>query len=213
MTNRIGMLKEKAYIYEQKAWDSERYIIGVDEVGRGCLAGPLVAAAVVLKQGNRHRLLRDSKILTEKQREEAWMWIREHALAYGIGMVDHRCIDTYHIVEATRRAMRRGLSQLMLSSQLSFDLIEHVLVDALDPRYESLVDKTLFFCHGEDLSISVAAASIVAKVYRDKLLASFESSFCAYAFASHKGYGTMAHKRSLKECGRSLIHRTSFLGT
>jgi ribonuclease HII len=175
----------------------------VDEAGRGPLAGPVVAAAVVLPNGLFIEGVRDSKQLTSLQREQLYQAIQSQAVDYGIGIVDHEVIDRINILQATRLAMCRAV--LTLKKPPDF-----LLIDAVD-----LPDMTipqLAIVKGDLLCHSIAAASILAKVTRDRLMLEYHQTYPQYNFFSHKGYGTVEHLKKLKEYGPCPIHRKSFKG-
>jgi ribonuclease HII len=178
-----------------------RRIAGVDEVGRGPLAGPVVAAAVILPFRCRLIGVNDSKQLSERARERFYIAIRERAVATGIGWADVAEIDQLNILEATRLAMRRALEQLVPPP-------DYVLIDAVSLPGVSIPVRPII--KGDSLSISIAAASIVAKVTRDRLMASYHDTFPEYGFVSHKGYGTAEHLERLARHGPCSIHRRSF---
>lgn len=179
-----------------------KVIAGLDEVGRGPLAGPVVAACVILPDGFDLDGIRDSKTLSARQRERANVRIRASALAIGIGQVEAPVIDQINILQATRRAMREALGQIAIP----FDL---VLVDGLPvsdlpcPVQRALVG-------GDGQSASIAAASIIAKVFRDRLMTEYDAEFPHYGFAGHKGYGAAKHLAALREHGPCPLHRRSF---
>lgn len=177
-----------------------RRIAGVDEVGRGPLAGPVVAAAVILPLRSRLVGVNDSKQLSERERERFFIAIREQAVGIGIGWADVAEIDQLNILEATRLAMRRALEQVVPSA-------DYVLIDAVSlPGFRIPVRPII---KGDSLSISIAAASIVAKVTRDRLMVEYHDTFPEYGF-SHKGYGTAEHLERLAHHGPCSIHRRSF---
>lgn len=205
--------------YEKLAALSGHLVVGIDEAGRGPLAGPVVAAAAWYRssQGDfprgeeRYtRLIRDSKTLSGHQREEAYRWIVEH-FEIGVGSVDAEMIDRVNILQATFLAMREALEALLKKRILNEHsrLAIRVLVDGnrnipeLEYPQEALV-------RGDALSVSIAAASIVAKVTRDRMLDKFERQYPEYGFARHKGYGTAAHLSALWRFGPCPIHRQSF---
>jgi ribonuclease HII len=180
-------------------------IAGVDEVGRGSLFGPVVAAAVILDPNDRIRGLRDSKLLEAKRREVLAARIRERAIGWAIAAVDAARIDQINIYHATRLAMLEAVRHLQ-------PVPDHLLVDALTidwPSAEARCRQTRII-HGDALSASIAAASIIAKVERDRLVAQWDPVFPVYRLASNKGYYTRAHVRSLREHGPSPLHRQSF---
>lgn len=178
-----------------------RRISGIDEAGRGPLAGPVVAAAVILPLRSRLVGVNDSKQLSEREREQCYLAIREQAVGIGIGRADVAEIDQLNILEATRLAMRRALEQLIPPS-------DYVLIDAVSLPGVSVPVRPII--KGDSLSISIAAASIVAKVTRDRLMASYHDTFPEYGFLSHKGYGTAEHLERLAHHGPCSIHRRSF---
>lgn len=178
------------------------YIAGVDEAGRGPLAGPVVAAAVILPKGLVIEGVNDSKKLSEAQRERLFDEIKEKALAYGISSVDEKYIDEVNILNATKRAMTEALKQLEPSADC-------ILLDAV--RLENIETKQVPIIKGDSLSLSIAAASILAKVTRDRLLTEYDSQYPQYGFAAHKGYGTAQHISAIKKFGLCPIHRISFV--
>jgi len=178
------------------------FIAGVDEVGRGPLAGPVVAAAVILPNGLILEGVNDSKKLSEAQRERLFDVIKENALSYGIGAVDEKGVDQINILNATKKAMADALSQLNPSPDC-------ILLDAV--RLDNITVKQVPIIRGDCLSLSIAAASILAKVTRDRLLRQYDSVYPEYGFAIHKGYGTPQHISAIKKFGICPIHRISFV--
>ena len=213
---RQKLLEEKlvtmqAYENELRA-EGIRYIGGVDEVGRGPLAGPVTAACVVLPEDFDVLGVDDSKKLSEKKREELFDKIREKALAVGIGMCDNRVIDEINILEATKKAMAEAIrdadSQLE-EKGLSPEGTEHLLIDAVSLKD---VDKPqTSIIKGDAKSLSIAAASIIAKVTRDRLRAEYHRQYPYYGFDTNKGYGTKAHYEGIDKYGITPIHRKTFL--
>ena len=183
---------------------SEGYeiICGVDEAGRGPLAGPVCAAAVVLPMGLEIPGLTDSKKLTDKKRRELFPVIKEQAIAYGIGLASHEEIDEINILQATYLAMERALAQLAVKPDIA-------LIDGNRAKDFGLPVKTVV--HGDSLSASIAAASVLAKVTRDDLMMQMAEEYPQYGFEIHKGYGTKAHYEALTAHGPSPIHRMTFL--
>lgn len=184
---------------------SEGYgiVCGVDEAGRGPLAGPVCAAAVILPKDLEIEGLNDSKKLTDKKRRELYDVICEKAVAYGIAFANEKEIDQINILQATFLAMRRAVEQLSVRPDLA-------LVDGnREPDFGAISVKTII--KGDSLSASIAAASILAKVTRDRLMEEYDAAYPQYAFAIHKGYGTKAHYAALTEHGPCEIHRLSFL--
>jgi len=187
--------------YEKKAWESGAvHVAGVDEVGRGSLFGAVVAAAVILDPAYRVRGLRDSKLLLPGRREVLAERIRDHALAWAVAAVDAARIDQINIYQASRVAMREAVTLLSCRP-------DHLLVDAV--RLDCEQSQTAII-HGDALSASIAAASILAKVERDRMMCEWDAVFPAYGLASHKGYSTPQHLAALREHGPSPLHRQSF---
>ena len=177
-------------------------ICGVDEAGRGPLAGPVCAAAVILPPHLEIPGLTDSKKLTDKKRRELFPIIQEQAIAYGIGMATEQEIDEINILQATFLAMQRALDRLTVKPELA-------LIDGNREKNFGIPVKTVV--KGDSLSLNIAAASILAKVTRDDLMVQMAEKFPQYGFEIHKGYGTKAHYAALTEHGASPIHRRSFL--
>jgi ribonuclease HII len=187
--------------YEKKAWESGAVMVaGVDEVGRGSLFGPVVAAAVILDHKYRIRGLRDSKLLLAERRETLAPRIREHAVAWALAAVDAARIDQINIYQASRWAMREAVMRLQPAA-------DHLLIDAVRLDCE-LPQRPII--HGDALSASIAAASILAKVERDRIMCEWDAVFPEYGLASHKGYSTPQHLEALREFGPSPLHRQSF---
>jgi ribonuclease HII len=187
--------------YEKKAWDSGAALVaGVDEVGRGSLFGPVVAAAVILDPGYRIRGLRDSKLLPAERREVLAPRIREHAIAWAVAAVDAARIDQINIYHASCLAMREAVMRLHPAT-------DHLLVDAV--RLDCELPQQAII-HGDALSASIAAASILAKIERDRILCEWHAVFPEYGLASHKGYSTPQHLAALQQYGPTPLHRQSF---
>jgi ribonuclease HII len=187
--------------FEKRAWiGGARLVAGVDEVGRGSLFGPVVAAAVILDPGYRVRGLRDSKLLLAERREVLAERIRAHAIAWAVAAVDAAQIDQINIYQASRVAMRQAVLSLRPSA-------DHLLIDALRLDCE-LPQRAII--HGDALSASIAAASILAKVERDRMVRQWDPVFPVYGLASNKGYSTPHHLAALRQHGPSPLHRQSF---
>lgn len=203
--DRLKQLK----VYEDKY--SEFIIGGIDEAGRGPLAGPVVAACVVLNREKEILYINDSKKLSEKKRNELYDEIKDKSYAYGIGIVDEKIIDEINILEATHIAMKEAYENAdkMLKEKLDKN-INMLFVDAL--KIKNVDIKQVSIVHGDALSISIAAASIIAKVTRDRMMIEYDKVYPEYGFQQHKGYGTKVHMDALKKIGPSPIHRKSFLG-
>lgn len=185
-------------------------VAGVDEAGRGPLAGPVVAACAVFDMNSPFPEANDSKKLTEKQREKLFDGIIESCLSYGVGIVDNDRIDEINILRATYEAMRMAVKQ---ASEKLGGVPKHILVDHVHiPDLPTGVEQ-ISITHGDALSLSIGAASIIAKVTRDRMMVELDSVYPGYGFAKHKGYGTAAHYAAIKELGVSPIHRKSFLKT
>ncbi|MBW1805419.1 MAG: ribonuclease HII [Deltaproteobacteria bacterium] len=192
------------FFYETVArGDGYGLIAGVDEVGRGPLAGPVVAAAVIVPEGVTLSGVKDSKKMTENAREKAFFLIEEMALATGVGVVSHRSIDEINILNASLEAMKQAL--------LSLDpLPEYLLVDGIHKISVSIPQKCIK--KGDQLSLSISAASVIAKVYRDRIMRSYHELFPEYGFLQNKGYGTAHHLAALQRYGPTPIHRLTFKG-
>lgn len=191
------------YRYEGQAWrEGVTRVAGVDEAGRGPLAGPVVAAAVVIAPDRRIRRLADSKLLRPEQREALFAVIQERALAVGVGIIDHTTIDRVNILEATRLAMVQALQGLAVPPD--FVITDFVALPGLACPQRNLVDADM-------RCATVAAASIVAKVTRDRIMVELDQQFPEYGFARHKGYATPEHLAVLQRIGPCLLHRRSFI--
>jgi ribonuclease HII len=178
-----------------------RWIAGVDEAGRGPLAGPVVAAAVILPEGVVLEGVRDSKEMTKEERERAFSLIHEKALTVGVGVVSAEDIDRTNILQASLQAMKQAL--LSLDPQPEFCLVDGIYPVPVPIPYRCLKK-------GDRRSHSISAASIVAKVYRDRIMCSFHEQYPAYGFSENKGYGTARHLAALREQGACPIHRMTF---
>ena len=190
------------HAFERPYWMNDVLLVaGVDEAGRGPLAGPVVAAAVIFEPGTLIPFVNDSKQVPEKKREELFRAISENAVSIGIGIVDHRVIDRINILQASLLAMNKAIAALSVEPQ-------QLLVDGNFFRHERIPVQNVV--HGDALSHSIAAASIVAKVTRDRMMREFDSQFPLYGFARHKGYGTPEHVAAIHRYGLSEIHRRSF---
>ncbi len=187
--------------YENRLEDVS-FLCGIDEAGRGPLAGPVVAAACVLPRGLDICYLNDSKKLSEKRREELYDIIREKAVAWGVGIVDHTVIDEINILQATYEAMRIAVGQLGLVPGMLLN--DAVTIPGLDIPQLPIV-------HGDAKSVSIAAASILAKVTRDRIMLEYDRRYPGYGFAKHKGYGTAEHIAAIRSLGPCPIHRRTFI--
>ena len=179
------------------------YVAGIDEAGRGPLAGPVVAAAVILPKDIFLPFLNDSKKVTEKRRDVLFDEIKQNAIAYGIGIASNTLIDEINILQATYEAMREAINELEKTPDV-------LLVDAV--HIPDINIKQVGIIKVDAKSVNIAAASILAKVTRDRLMAEYDKIYPEYGFASNKGYGTATHIAALKEIGPCAIHRKSFIG-
>ena len=193
---------EQMKIYEHK-YEDLGWICGIDEVGRGPLAGPVVAGAVILPRDSIILFLKDSKQLTAKKRDELYDVIMREAVAVGIGYASPARIDEINILQATYEAMREAISKLSVKPDVLLN--DAVKIPQVDIRQVPIIK-------GDAKSVSIAAASIVAKVTRDRLMEEYDKVLPGYGFASNKGYGSAEHIAALKEIGPSPIHRQSFIG-
>ncbi len=190
------------YQYEEQLEDlGIKYIAGVDEVGRGPLAGPVVAAAVILPLNLRIKGINDSKKLSLKKRNELYKIILNEALAVNVSFIDERVIDEINIYEATKKGMLEAISGLKIKP-------EHVLIDAMPLRELAIAHTSII--HGDALSASIGAASIIAKVTRDEYMDKMDIKYPNYGFKHHKGYCTKEHLEALEKYGPCEIHRKSF---
>lgn len=197
------MSQNDMWMIEKKYFDQGyQYICGVDEAGRGPLAGPVCAAAVILPAGIEIPGLDDSKKLSDKRRRELFPVIQKEALAYGIAFADEKEIDSINILQATFLAMERAIAQLNLRPDIA-------LIDGNREKDFGIPVETVV--HGDSLSASIAAASILAKVTRDDYMLDMADKYPGYGFEVHKGYGTKAHYAALLEKGPCPIHRMTFL--
>lgn len=188
---------------ERKAFDfGYNLVAGLDEAGRGPLAGPVVAAAVILPKNKMILGVNDSKKISEKKREELFEIICKSALSVGVGIVDNKTIDQINIFNATKLAMKKAIYSLEIKPDL-------LLIDALELADINIKQKSII--KGDSKSISIAAASIIAKVTRDNLVKEYDKKFAGYNFSKHKGYGTKEHYEAIKKYGITSIHRKSFL--
>ena len=201
---RIETMKEFEYKYAEF-----EFICGIDEVGRGPFAGPVVAGAVILPKTEEILYLNDSKKLSEKKREELYNIIMDKAVAVGLGMETNEVIDEINIKRATHSAMRKAIKDLKNPKTGEMFTPDMLLVDAehipdVDIRQVGIIK-------GDAKSVSIAAASIIAKVTRDRMMVEYDKIYPGYDFAGNKGYGTAAHIAAIKELGMTPIHRRSFV--
>ena len=199
--------KELARLETMAAFDAEYdsfpYICGIDEAGRGPLAGPVAAGAVILPKGLRLLYLNDSKKVSPARREELFSEIREKAVSFHVGIVPAERIDEINILQATYEAMRTAVSGLSVTPDIFLN--DAVIIPGIDP------EKQVKIIRGDAKSPSIAAASILAKVTRDHMMEEYDRLWPEYGFAKHKGYGTKEHMDAIREFGPCPIHRRSFL--
>ena len=198
---RLNLLKEE----EEKIYNNSdiKYICGIDEAGRGPLAGPVVVGAVILPRDSFIEGINDSKKISEKKREEIFEKIKEEAISYGVGIVSQEQIDDMNILNATKMALTMALKELNVKPDL-------IIVDALN-KIDTLGIPYISMVKGDAKVYSVAAASIIAKVTRDRMMQEWDNIYPAYGFAKHKGYGTAFHIQAIKENGPCIIHRKTFI--
>ena len=216
MTKEERLEKQRKRLIEMKEREKQlraegiSYIAGVDEVGRGPLAGPVVTAAVVLPAEFDVLGIDDSKKLSEKRREELYEIITEKALAWGIGMADHQVIDEINILQATKQAMKQAVEEAdRMLRERTGGSIERVLLDAVELPGLQIPQESII--KGDAKVLAIAAASIVAKVTRDRMMVRYAREYPWYAFEKNKGYGTKDHYAGLREHGLCPIHRKTFL--
>jgi len=193
----ISMQRFEKPLYEMGI----KFVAGIDEVGRGPLAGPVVTCAVILKPDVLIEGVNDSKKVSEKNREKLFDIIIDNSISYGIGMASEKVIDEINILNATKTAMKEAISNLNVKP-------EHLLIDAVDLGVDI---PTTPLIKGDAFSISIAAASIIAKVTRDRLMVAYDEIYPEYGFSRNKGYGTSEHVAALKKFGPCPIHRLSFI--
>lgn len=189
-------------VYEERFAEKGR-IAGIDEVGRGPLAGPVVACCVILPDDHPILYLNDSKKLSPKKRDELYDVIMKEAVCVGLGMEPPEVIDSVNILQATYSAMRKAIGSMQIRP-------DFLLVDAVTIPHTGIPQCPII--RGDAQSVSIAAASIVAKVTRDRMMEDYDRIYPEYGFAAHKGYGTAAHIDAIKRCGPCPIHRRSFIG-
>ena len=197
---RLNLLKqEELSLYSDKI----QYICGIDEAGRGPLAGPVVVGAVIMPKDSFIEGVNDSKKVSEKKREKLYDLITEEAIAYSVGIIDHNTIDEINILNATKLGLKKSLEELKVRPDI-------ILVDALNNMdtngipYKSIIK-------GDAKVYSIACASIIAKVTRDRIMRQWDGIYPVYGFEKHKGYGTAAHIAAIKENGPCIIHRKTFI--
>ncbi len=197
---RLNMLKE----YENKLYEEGlQYIAGIDEAGRGPLAGPVVVGCVIMPKNSFIEGLNDSKKVSEKKREKLYDEITNEAIAWSVGIVDQNEIDEINILNATKKALTIAIQNLAVKpDRILVDALEHI--DTCRIPYTSIIK-------GDAKNYSIAAASIIAKVTRDRIMCEWDKVYPVYGFATHKGYGTAKHIQAIKENGICMLHRRSFV--
>lgn len=198
---RLNILKQE----EKKLYESKKvkYICGIDEAGRGPLAGPVVVGAVILPEDSFIEGVNDSKKISEKKREKLYEEITKNAISYGVGIVDHEKIDEINILNATKLALKLAIQSLDVKPDIIF-------VDALT-KIDTEGIPYISVIKGDAKIYSIAAASIIAKVTRDRMMQDYDKLYPAYGFAKHKGYGTAFHIEQIKQNGICKIHRRTFI--
>ena len=197
---RLNTLKE---IENQMHKEGTKYICGIDEAGRGPLAGPVVVAAVIMPKDSMIEGVNDSKKVSEKKREALYDQILNEAIAYGIGIIDQKEIDEINILNATKKGLTTAVKELKVRP-------DRIIVDALDKIDTDGIPYTPII-KGDAKCYSIAAASIIAKVTRDRIMREWDEIYPQYGFEKHKGYGTKAHIEAIKEYGPTPLHRKSFI--
>lgn len=183
-------------------YPTNRIVCGVDEAGRGCLAGPVVAAAVILPKKFSHEFLNDSKLLSKEQRDELRPIIEKEALSFGVGIIDNTVIDEVNILQATFLAMHKAIDGLKKKPSL-------LIIDGNRFKpFEDIKHKTII--GGDELYMEIAAASVLAKTYRDELMEQLHHEFPQYNWEQNKGYGTSEHREAIQQYGKCKYHRLSF---
>lgn len=197
---RLNILKQE----ERKLYEANiQFICGIDEAGRGPLAGPVVVGAVILPENSFIEGVNDSKKVSEKKREKLYEQITEEAIAYSVGIVDQKTIDEINILNATKLGVKIALEGLKQKPDI-------IMVDALN-NMDTLGIPYISVIKGDAKNYSIAAASIIAKVTRDRIMRQWDEVYPIYGFAKHKGYGTAEHIRVIKENGPCILHRKSFI--
>ena len=197
------LLRLEGMLEYEKKYQAAAFVCGVDEAGRGPLAGPVVAGAVILPKDLKILYLNDSKKLTEKRREELYLEIQEKAFSWNVGIVGPDVIDRINILQATYEAMRQAVGGLSVKPDVLLN--DAVVIPGLSMHQEKII-------HGDAKSLSIAAASVMAKVTRDHMMMEYDKLFPGYGFGKNKGYGTAVHIQALREYGPCPIHRRTFIG-
>ena len=208
----LNRLKEIRKIEQQLYSEGIKSIAGIDEAGRGPLAGPVVVAAVIMPKDSMIEGVNDSKKIAEKKREKLYEQIIEEAIAYGVGIIDQKEIDRVNILNATKEGLLISIKEMekdLAEKQRGFQKPDIILVDALTKiETDSIPYRSII--KGDSKSYSIAAASIIAKVTRDRIMRQWDEVYPQYGFAKHKGYGTATHIAAIKEYGLCQLHRRSF---
>ena len=198
---RLNLLKEE----ENKLYNSQKvtYICGIDEAGRGPLAGPVVVGAVIMPKDSMIEGVNDSKKISEKKREKLYELITNEAISYSVGIIDHKVIDDINILNATKKALTESVRDLKIKPDV-------IMVDALT-KIDTCGIPYISMIKGDSKVYSIACASIIAKVTRDRMMYEYDKVYPVYGFAKHKGYGTAFHINAIKENGLCSIHRRTFI--
>lgn len=202
-------INNNMYLFEHAAWENNSVIYGVDEAGRGCMAGPVVIAAAMLHTHQQHPLLIDSKLLTQTELTTMYQWLQSRAV-FSVSIASPRLIDQHNIYRCTAQQMRQALLHLLMIAPQP----QQILIDAMPLNLHNTPFATIpltSMIKGESKSASIAAASIIAKVTRDRIMKNLETTFPGYGLAQHKGYCTKQHQQTVKHLHPSIIHRKSFL--
>lgn len=198
-------MKKPHILYEKEIWSQGGLVCGIDEVGRGSVAGPVVAAAVIMPRGHKPiSFVNDSKKLSAKKREELFMEILSSCADFGVGLASAQDVDKYGISEATQMAMREAFNSLTIMPQV-------ILIDAVKLKDTPLEQKSIV--KGDQICYSISCASIIAKVFRDHVVMGLDHEFPNYNFSSHKGYGTKKHFEAIEKEGTTPEHRKTFIHT
>lgn len=208
-SGQAAKINNNLYLLEQAAWQNDFIMYGVDEVGRGCIAGPVVVVAAMLQKNQQHPLLIDSKKLSKPELLLMYEWLQPRSI-FSVSIGSARIIDRHNIYQATAQQMRQALLHLLAIAPTP----QLIAIDAMplrlnDTPYSNIPIQSMI--QGESKSASIAAASILAKVIRDKIMVRMEQNFPGYGLATHKGYCTKLHQTNIKHLHPTVIHRTSFL--
>jgi len=206
-------LKFSKNFFEKSAWKDGLYVCGIDEVGRGCLAGPVVISACILPI-NTKKSFKDSKLTTIHERELDFEWLNKNAL-HSTAIINSETIDRINIFNATLLGMKKAYAQILEQAEFDANLIKYLLIDAMPLKIETSLKNKILEIHnfpfGESVSTSIAAASIIAKVTRDRLMCKIDKIIPGFNFSQNKGYGTKDHIKKIRTNNISILHRKSFI--